>query len=134
MIVHLSTEDVRAWLASLGQDRVWLAHQLGTSKRTIDNWFTDNSIPLWAQCAIRNIMALNNPSVIDPKMTRDEWRSVEAASRALGFSSTDEFILAAILEKAQSYQPSPAPAPAPADRAADAADTDHKPRPKKAQP
>lgn len=124
MVVHLTTEEVRAWLLSLGEDRNWLAHQLGTSKRTIDNWFTDSSLPLWAQCSIRNLMALNNPAVINPRMTQTEWRTVESAARALGFPSTDEFILAAILEKASTYQP----APIPAERAADSPDTPHRPR------
>lgn len=33
--------EIKQWLADLEKDRAWLAGEIGVSKRTLDNWFSD---------------------------------------------------------------------------------------------
>lgn len=38
-------QKVREWLAAHNKDRQWLGEQVGVSKRTVDNWFSQQSMP-----------------------------------------------------------------------------------------
>jgi hypothetical protein len=50
---------VRDWLVAHNKDRKWLGEQVGVSKRTVDNWFTQKSMPLGKRELIEKVIKPN---------------------------------------------------------------------------
>lgn len=103
--------EVLQWLKSIKQDREWLGKQIGSQKRTLDNWFsTKGSIPDSKYDSIRKLMfgpepvSLNYDSVevITARLTSEEYASVLACCKADGFGDDLEaWLRACILEHVQ---------------------------------
>lgn len=103
--------EVLQWLRSIKQDREWLGKQIGSKKRTLDNWFSAaGSIPDAKYDSIRKLMfgpdpvSLNYDSVevITARLTSDEYASVLACCKADGFGDDLEaWLRACILEHVQ---------------------------------
>ena len=103
--------EVLQWLKSIKQDREWLGKQIGSKKRTLDNWFSAaGSIPDAKYESIKKLMfgpdsvSLNYDSVevITARLTSDEYASVLACCKADGFGDDLEaWLRACILEHVQ---------------------------------
>lgn len=103
--------EVLQWLKSIKQDREWLGKQIGSKKRTLDNWFsTKGSIPDSKYDSIKKLMfgpepvSLNYDSVevITARLTTEEFSSVLSCCKADGFGDDLEaWLRACILEHVQ---------------------------------
>jgi len=90
-------DDIMQWLQWMAdhpsiKTRDQWAEILGYSKRTIDNWYSDCTIPAPAQKHLKRIKdsSLHPISVTDSlRFTIAEWNLIEAARRSLGFPDTD---------------------------------------------
>lgn len=53
----MDKKEVKAWLKAIGQDREWLASQVGAARLTINTWLsTARPIPRRAQVLIASLM------------------------------------------------------------------------------
>lgn len=71
---------VREWLAAHNKDRAWLGEQVGVSKRTVDNWFAQGSLPAGKRELVERVItpragmrAAINCTV---KFTVEEWLTI----------------------------------------------------------
>jgi hypothetical protein len=97
----LTVAAVREWTRERNYDRPWLAETLGVSKRTVDNWFTEGDLPLFASQHIRRIMA-EEASPGNLRFTLEQWDKIEAARRLAGYEDRTEFFTDAVLHYTQS--------------------------------
>lgn len=78
-------EDIKKWLKAIGKDRFWLAEQVNTPKRTIDNWLSPSgSLPAKAIIIIQRLMRgeveASPRIVID--FSDEEWAILCEAAKA----------------------------------------------------
>ena len=90
-------DEIMQWLQWMSdhstiKTRDQWADILGYSKRTIDNWHSDCTIPAPALKHLKRIKdsSLHPVAVTDSlRFTLAEWNQIEAARRSLGFPDTD---------------------------------------------
>jgi len=97
----LTMPDVREWLRETNRDRLWLGETLGVSKRTVDNWFSGDELPLFASHHIRRIM-IEEASPSNLRFTLEQWDKIEAARRLAGYEDRTAFFTDAVIYFAQS--------------------------------
>lgn len=98
----MTKENIRDWLDTIGQDRFWLASQLGSTKGTLDQWFS-RGFPEWAEKAIKRIAAQQSSADSDPnsvQFTIAEFEMIDRARRKVGYETRREFYRDAIIEYA----------------------------------
>lgn len=69
------------------------AEVLGYSKRTLDNWYSDRTIPMPAMQHLRRIRTSSVapvPVTDGLRFTLTEWNRIDAARRGLGYPDTTE--------------------------------------------
>lgn len=98
----MSKDEIKAWLASIGKDRHWLAEQIGSTKGTIDQWFY-KSFPDWA---VKSIDRLANPlkdkaSGLELTFTDAEFDMILEAMKLTGYTLRRDFYHDAITERAE---------------------------------
>lgn len=100
----LSNSEIRDWLESLGKDRVWLAAQCGTTKHTVDSWFSKRGFPKPALVIIEKLMRESSGSHVGPvtaSFTISEFEEIEAARARTGSLNREQFYREAILDYAR---------------------------------
>lgn len=96
----MNKEQIRDWLDSVGHDRFWLAEQIGTTKGTVDQWFS-KGFPEWAVKSITRLVSTNEERDDDPnavKLTLREFEMIDRARRKAGYQTRREFYRDAIVE------------------------------------
>ena len=96
------SQTIRKWLKARGRDRYWLAEQTGFSKRTWDNWFAAKAFPKCASKLVHYMMqeGKTRSRSDEIKLTLEEWKLIDQASRALD-CSIEDFIAMTLREKAE---------------------------------
>lgn len=93
-------QDIKDWLASTGRDRAWLAEQIGSTKGTVDQWFS-KGFPKWARQSISNLM---QSRVLEGNLritlTSDEWEEIDQACTNAGYLDRQSFYRDAIIDLA----------------------------------
>ena len=94
----MTKEEIRDWLYSVGEDRHWLAEQIGCTYGTLSQWFC-KGFPEWAVKSIRLIAEAKSGQDRQGTLyfTPDEWKEVEFAMRGQGYSLPREFYRDVIL-------------------------------------
>lgn len=100
--MELNSESLKRWLADIQEDRHWLADQIGVSKRTLDNWFSDG-FPLYAQKSIARLkkeLDSKDPEIEESaiQLTICQWKELHRRALACGFDDEMEFLNAALRE------------------------------------
>ncbi len=98
-MTELTAQSLKDWLDTIEKDRHWLADELGVSKRTVDNWFTENKFPLFAEKHIARIRAAERSPKI--RFSEDEWELIERARALSGYDSRDEFFTSVLTAHAE---------------------------------
>ena len=100
--MNATPETIKEWLSEIREDRHWLADQIGVSKRTLDNWFSDG-FPLYA---VKSIFRLKTeiesklPEIEDAsiQLSISQWKELSRRSTECGFTDELEFINSVIRE------------------------------------
>lgn len=124
--MHLTKDQIDAWLKRHSRDRQWLAEKLAVSKGTVDQWFS-KGFSESALAGIRLLKQLDTPSASDDtaliQFTTAEFEAIEHARRLVGMPERPKFYRDAILyyvDDLQSLaQPQALPTPQPRDIAAE---------------
>lgn len=96
----MTSETVEAWLKAVKRDRQWLADELGTSKRTVDNWLSEGRpIPETSQRFIARLMA--DVVAVRPKYTPKQFSLIEQAMRAQGYDDIETYVVDTVLRVAE---------------------------------
>lgn len=101
--IAMTKDHIRRWLSEIGKDRVWLAEQCGTTKSTVDGWFSTRGFPKPALVALERLMRqtqLAAQGKITSSFTTDEFELIEAARARIGNPPRSVFYHDAIMEKA----------------------------------
>lgn len=88
----LDTEKLKAWMKEHGYTREMLAAEIGAQKRSLDNYFTANQFPVWAEKHILRIM--QTPPTL--RFTDAEFDRLERARAAAGYTDRAKFYLDAV--------------------------------------
>lgn len=102
-------QDVRNWLAAHGKDRAWLGEQVGVSKRTVDNWFSQMSIPDAKRELVEKAIAARpgHRAVVNcsVRFTVEEWAAITAALPPGADVEEDvrRYLLGRAVRKAEEY-------------------------------
>lgn len=88
----MTKEEIRDWLYSVGEDRHWLAEQIGCTYGTLSQWFC-KGFPMWAVKSIRLLAETKNSSGSQRALyfNHEEWREIESAMREGGYSIPTDF-------------------------------------------
>lgn len=98
----MDIDTVRDWLAATGRNRDWLADQCGVSKRTVDGWLSSRSAPPLAEKFIERLM--KEDSLSDLALSYEDWKTINSAMAASGYSYFNEFALDTIRGYAAEHQ------------------------------
>ncbi len=95
----MTTPEIKAWLASTGHDRQWLADQIGSTKGTVNQWFY-RGFPEWA---VLSIGRLAKPPMAQGELsfTDSEFDLILEAMRIAGYTKRQEFYRDAITARAE---------------------------------
>jgi len=98
MIVDANT--LKEWLSDLKKDRHWLAGEIGVSKRTLDNWFSEGFPPYAVKSIerLRNEMESKAPDVSESciNLTIAQWKELTRRAKESGFDDELEYINAVL--------------------------------------
>lgn len=99
----MTRQDIEDWMKENNWDREWLGETLGYSKRTVDNWFTDDKFP---EPAIRHLKRIIADSCHPERLrfTLEQWDTIENARRTTGHTDRNEFIAHALISYAESLK------------------------------
>ena len=94
--MEVTAETLKAWLSAIEEDRHWLAEQIGVSKRTLDNWFSDG-FPLYAQKSIarlKNELEGRVPEIEESAihLSIQQWKELHRRALDCGFEDEMEFV------------------------------------------
>lgn len=113
----MTTDEIRDWLDSTGRDRFWLAEQIGSTKGTVDQWFSKRGFPEYAVKIIERLQSdagtTTDPDVALVTFTLAEFEEIDRARRLAGYLTRREFYRDAIIEKAREPDPAADVHPAP---------------------
>ena len=93
-------DDIKKWLKNVGQDRHWLAEQIGSKKHTVDQMFS-KGFSEWALRSISNLMrSYGNDGGLKLKLTAEQWEEIDQACSNAGFFNRSDFFREAIIRMA----------------------------------
>lgn len=92
----MNSDQIDAWLEQIGQDRAWLATQLGVSLGTVYNWFS-KGFSKQAIKGIENLMKPANPG-LEVAFTAREFDLIEQARAISGHATRSMYYHDIILE------------------------------------
>lgn len=114
----MTDTELLEWIETSGHTRQEIGEMLGYSKRTIDNWFADKTLPDPARAHLRRIIAdTHQPGKL--RFTLDQFDTIEAARKLAGFTDRTEFFTSALTEYARTHAAKVTPMPEPLNRVAD---------------
>lgn len=97
-------DEIAAWLQAIGKDRHWLAEKCGTSKTTVDSWFSTRGFPKPALITIDRLIRDTGHGITADlsavTLTVAEWEHIELARQRAGYAHRREFYRDALVEKA----------------------------------
>lgn len=100
----MERQKIKAWLESIQRDREWLAGQIGTTKATVDGWFSTRGFPRQAVKTIERLMresTLAKEGRVLATFTTDEFEEIEAARDLVGRPPRPQFYHDAIMDYSQ---------------------------------
>ena len=101
----MTDNELFHWLEQQNLTRDNIGEMLGYSKRTVDNWYSDQKIPDPARQHLRRIITESQqPGSL--RFTLSQWDSIEAARIAAGYTDRTEFFTAALTDYARRHAPS----------------------------
>lgn len=100
--MDVTSESLKQWLSAIEEDRHWLAEQIGVSKRTLDNWFSDG-FPLYAQKSISRLKRELDGKVPEIEesaihLSISQWKELHRRAIECGFDDEMEFVNAVLRE------------------------------------
>lgn len=96
----MTDNELFHWLEQQNLTRDNIGEMLGYSKRTVDNWYSDQKIPDPARQHLRRIITESQqPGSL--RFTLSQWDSIEAARIAAGYTDRTEFFTAALTDYAR---------------------------------
>lgn len=98
--MNVDADSVKQWLGEISKDRHWLADEVGVSKRTLDNWFSEG-FPLYAKKSImrlRRELEFKPPELAETKisLTLPQWRELAKRAKSAGFEDEMEYVVAVL--------------------------------------
>lgn len=100
----LTRDEIAAWLTVIGKDRFWLAEKCGSTKHTVDSWFSTRGFPRPALVIIERLMRDTGHGITADlsriQFTIAEWEHIERAREKAGYIQRQDFFRDAIVEKA----------------------------------
>jgi hypothetical protein len=100
----MNKAEIKEWLDSIKKDRQWLAEKIGTTKPTLDGWFSTRDFPNTALKIIEGLMresSLAAQGRVVTSFTNDEFEEIEAAREVIGSPTRSQFYHDAIMEYAK---------------------------------
>ena len=104
LMMNMTKDKIRKWLAAKGRDREWLAQQCGASKGTVDQWFyrgfSDSALAtidkLMQLDELQSSQATDETGLI--QFSTAEFEEIERARAAVGNPTRPQFYRDAILQ------------------------------------
>lgn len=100
----MTRDEIAAWLTVIGKDRHWLAEKCGSTKHTVDSWFSTRGFPKPARVIIERLMRDTGHGITADlsrvQFTVAEWEHIERAREKAGYVQRQDFYRDAIVEKA----------------------------------